>query len=107
MKEKVASLRLMKRYEGMKGNKGSGKAIAATARKLAVVIWHMLSGEAAFEVGKMVDRKLAKKAAGMSGRAALTNDTRKRRHGPVQATRIMPIEVTKTGVAGKKRKKAG
>jgi transposase len=62
MKAKTLAWRLMQRYEILKQGKGSGKAIIATARKLAVIIWHMLTKEAAFELEQMVDRKLAKKA---------------------------------------------
>jgi hypothetical protein len=55
----------MQRYEMMKRNKGSGKSIIAAARKLATVIWHMLSGNAGFDAALMLDRKLADKAAAM------------------------------------------
>jgi hypothetical protein len=66
MKVKTLRWRLMQRYDMMKQSKGSGKAIIATARKMAVIIWHMLTEEAEFELAKMVDRKLAKKAEVMS-----------------------------------------
>jgi hypothetical protein len=55
----------MKRYEAMKGSKGSGKTITATARKLAVIIWNMLTEEAGFDAGKMTDRGLEKKSSEM------------------------------------------
>jgi transposase len=66
MKAKTLTWRLMERYEILKQNKGSGKAIIASARKMAVIIWHMLTETAEFELAKMVDRKLAKKAEMMS-----------------------------------------
>jgi transposase len=67
MKEKTLFWRLMQRYEGMKKSKGSGKAIIATARKIAVIIWNMLTEDVEFDKGKMVDQKLAKKSESMSG----------------------------------------
>ena len=33
---------IMRRYEKLKTNKGSGKSIIATARKISVIVWHML-----------------------------------------------------------------
>jgi transposase len=64
-KRKTAGWRLMERYEGMKRNKGSGKSIVATARKLAVIIWTMLSRGEGFDVAQMTDGKLAAKAESM------------------------------------------
>jgi transposase len=58
--------RLMQRHEAMKKTKGSGKAIVATARKLAVIIWHMLSEDVEFDLGKMVQGEAAKRAEGKS-----------------------------------------
>ncbi|MDR0382870.1 MAG: hypothetical protein LBH50_02665 [Spirochaetaceae bacterium] len=55
----------MKRYEAMKLSKGSGKTITATARKIAVIIWKMLTEEAEFDTGKMTDRGLEKKSSDM------------------------------------------
>ena len=65
--------RLMQRYELMKAAKGSGKTIIATARKIAVIIWRMLSEDVEFEVGKMIDRKLAQKSESMSNQAMAEN----------------------------------
>jgi hypothetical protein len=62
--------RLMQRYEALKRRKGSGKSIGAAARKVAVIIWHMLSEDEGFNVALMADGKPARKAEGMS-RAAL------------------------------------
>jgi len=69
MKATTLTWRLMQRYEMMKSAKGSGKSIIATARKMTVIIWHMLSEDASFDIEKMVDRKLAKKSESMSRQA--------------------------------------
>lgn len=45
--------RMMQRYEYMKKNKGSGKSIVAAARKMAEIVWAMLSDKKDFEAGKM------------------------------------------------------
>jgi hypothetical protein len=66
MKEKTLAWRMMQRYEAMKSGKGSGKSIIATARKMATIIWHMLSNDVEFDVSKMVDQKLWKKSDRMS-----------------------------------------
>jgi transposase len=66
MKEKTLTWRLMHCYESMKSRKGSGKSIIATARKLAVIIWRMLTMDEAFEIEKMTDPKLARKSVQMS-----------------------------------------
>jgi transposase len=63
MKTKTFSWRPMKRYEAMKGSKGSGKAITATARKIAVIIWKMLAEESGFDTGEMTDRGMEKKSS--------------------------------------------
>jgi len=57
--------RIMKSYRFMKSVKGSGKSIIATARKLSVVIWKMLSEKKDFDPQEMVDPKLEKKADSM------------------------------------------
>jgi hypothetical protein len=54
---------------------GLGKTITATARKLAVIIWNMLTEDAAFDVGKMTDRGLAKKSSEMGAQAATATTT--------------------------------
>jgi transposase len=64
-KKTTVKWRLMQRYEVMKQNKGSGKSIIATARKLATIIWTMLSKDEEFDSALMVDRGLMKKAASM------------------------------------------
>lgn len=50
--------RLMKRYDRLKANKGSSKSIIATARKLAMIVWHMLHKDEPFKTELMTDRKL-------------------------------------------------
>lgn len=45
--------RMMQRYEYMKSNKGSGKSIIATARKMAEIVWAMLSDKKDFDLTKM------------------------------------------------------
>ena len=66
MKKKTLSWRLMQRYEQMKVKKSSGKAIIATARKMATIIWHMLNEDSCFNLGLMTDRKLNEKSESMS-----------------------------------------
>ena len=75
MKKKTFSWRFMQRYEAMKKSKGSGRAIIATARKMATVIWNMLTEDVEFNIGLMIDRKLAKKSASMTGLAGAVNQT--------------------------------
>jgi transposase len=104
MKEKTKHWRLMERYELLKRSKGSGKTITATARKLAVIIWHMLSEDVAFDVGKMVDGKLRKKA---ENRAQAVEQALARRQNPDTSPRGTTTKVNKAGVASKPRKKAG
>ena len=113
MKGKTASFRLMQRYEAMKKSKGSGKSIIAAARKMAVIIWHMLTEDVEFDIGLMVDRKLASKSEYMNrslrmAEYALIEHQRK----PVAKTDkkkddVVKESVQKAGVAGKKRIKAG
>ena len=57
LKKTTVGWRLMKRYAEMKRNKGSGKSIIASARKVAVMIWHMLSEDKEVEEGLMSDAK--------------------------------------------------
>ena len=65
MKKKTLSWRLMIRYEQQKRYKGSGKSIISMARKLAVIVWRMLSEGKEFDVSLMTDKKLERKAARM------------------------------------------
>jgi transposase len=80
-KKTTAKWRLMQRYELMRQNKGSGKSIIATARKMAVIIWNMLSKDEEFDSALMVDRSLMKKTASM---------------------RLAELAEAQSGVAGKK-----
>ena len=104
MKAKTASWLLMRRHEVMKKVKIPGKAIIATARKIAVIIWNMLSEDAEFDTGKMVDKNLAKKSEDMRNSEMLAGDT-------VVEPKEKPAEVQpgnkyvkKNGVAGKTNK---
>ena len=113
MKEKTFSWRFMQRYEAMKKSKGSGRAIIATARKMAVVIWNMLTGDVEFDIGLMVDRKLAKKAESMSGAAGVVEQALNEvQEKPAIIKENKKSEVVKkivkiSGVAREKRKKVG
>ena len=49
----TASWRMMQRYEYMKKTKGSGKSIVAAARKMAEIVWTMLSDGQDFDAVKM------------------------------------------------------
>jgi hypothetical protein len=59
----------------MKGSKGSGKTITATAGKTAVIIRDMLTEDVAFDVGKMTDRGMAKKSSEMGVQAVTSTTT--------------------------------
>jgi transposase len=107
MKAKTRAWRIMERYEAMKKSKGSGKTITATARKIAVIVWHMLSGDVEFDEGKMVDRELAKKSTEMSTTVRLAGEALMWTNEKPVKPRIKNNEVKTPGVAGKKRKKAG
>ena len=52
------SWRLMVQYESMKRQKGTGKSIIATARKMSKIVWYMLMREEEFKTSLMVDTKL-------------------------------------------------
>ena len=54
----TSSWRLMKRYDRLKAHKGSGRSIIATARKIAMIAWHMLTKNEPFNTELMVDTKL-------------------------------------------------
>lgn len=66
---KTGSWRLMKRYDRLKANKGSGKSIIATARKLTMIVWHMLTEDEPFKTELMVDKKLERAAEQMRNAA--------------------------------------
>lgn len=69
-KKKTAEYRMMKRYEDMKTQKGSGKSIIATARKLSKIIWHMLHNNTPFDPRKMKDPILVKHSVDMQVEAS-------------------------------------
>ena len=104
MKAKTLGWRLMQRHEAMKKTKIPGKAVIATARKVAVIVWHMLSEEAEFDIGKMVDRKLAKKTGEINGSAGTVKETPVERKEKLVSAWKGQKSVKKTGVAGKKKK---
>jgi transposase len=106
MKGKTAGWRLMQRYVAMKKSKGSGRAIIATARKLATIIWHMLSEDLEFDIGMMVERELERKSETMSNAARLVEEVYEKQDRSV-FKKIAGKKIKKTGVASKKRKKVG
>jgi transposase len=113
MKDKTLPWRIMQRYVGMKKSKGSGKAIIATARKMATVIWHMLTEDTEFDEGLMVDRKLGKKSESMSWSEGMAKEAlSKKQEKPAKSLHEKKVEVVKksiqvSGVAREKRKKVG
>ena len=66
------SWRIMERYSDMKREKGSGKSIIATARKLSRIIWCMLTEDVPFDPSLMVNKKLNRKASSMKSRLQKT-----------------------------------
>jgi len=109
MKEKTYSWRFMQRYEAMKKHKGSGKAIIATARKIAVVIWNMLSEDVEFDIGQMVERKVGKKIESVKESEGTVKEAEENAEKKADEKRDEGVKksVQKTGVARKKRKKVG
>jgi hypothetical protein len=118
LKSRTLVLRLMERHEALKKNKGSGKSIIATARKVAVIIWHMLSQGESFDAAQMTGRKLAAKAEAMSRAAGLSRQAAERL--PEDSATGQPageawtprdrnggVKEEQTGVAGENIKKAG
>jgi transposase len=111
MKEKTLSWRLTRRYEMMKAAKGSGKSIIAAARKIAVIIWHMLTEDAEFDLSRMLDKRLIKKAEAMRELAKLETGESIHVHEieedeiTEEKPRLTKTRVKKPGVAGKKNKK--
>ena len=107
MKVKTAEWRLMQRYVAMKKSKGSGRAIIATARKLAIIIWHMLSEEVEFDIGMMADGKLKMKSESMSNATRLVEESVYEKQDQPVSRKITGKKIKKSGVASKKRKKVG
>ncbi len=61
--------RLMVRYRQIKQRKGSGKAIIATARKLATIVWTLLTENKEYDAAVMNDPALLRLALKMSAEA--------------------------------------
>jgi hypothetical protein len=82
---------------------------------VAVIIWHMLTGDEAFDVSRMVDGKLARKAETMSRSALLAgqggaepaNGEPALQGFGVASPQEQKVATRKAGVTGQKRKKAG
>ena len=106
MKEQTFSWRFMQRYEAMKKSKGSGKAIIATARKMATVIWHMLTKDEVFDLGQMIDQKRAKEANAGSKSSGLAQVALVERQEKPFVRKIGNKREEKTGVAREKKKKS-
>ncbi len=68
-KRRTGTYRLMERYTAMKQQKGSGRTIIATARKLSTIIWHMLTHDEAFDQARMTDEGIRKIATEMRAAA--------------------------------------
>jgi len=114
MKEKTVTWRLMQRYVLLKQYKGSGKAIIATARKVAVIIWHMLTKDEMFKLEMITDKKLGEKAEDMRKVAMGEKSDEKKVDEPQIEKQGKPVKdkgsrkaVKKTGVARKKNIKVG
>jgi transposase len=112
MKGKTLSWRLMQRYEAMKAAKGSGKSIIAAARKVSTFIWYMLTNDAAFDLGLMLDKKLEKKSEAMSRSARLAEIAIVEKSDQpvleiIAGTIAVDKKKKKTGVASKKIKRVG
>ena len=60
----------MEQYTELKRNKGSGKSIVATARKMSKIIWCMLSENEEFNPALMIDKKIVRKADSMRNAAS-------------------------------------
>jgi transposase len=107
MKKKTMSWRMMQQYEMMKKNKGSGRAIIATARKIATVIWHMLTDEVEFDIGLMVDQKITRKSEAMRSFGVLVRETTLEANDKSALKRNVNRIGEKPGVVRKKREKVG
>ena len=108
MKAKTFTWHMVQRYDLLKRSKGSGKAIIATARKIAVIIWHMLTREETFNLEKAIDPKLTKKAEAMRKNVKQNDDEEQvEKHEKLVKGACSKKAVKKTGVARNKRKKVG
>jgi transposase len=70
--KQTLSWRLMERYTVMKHEKGTGKTIVATARKLSKIIWCMLTADEPFDSSLMIDTRLKQKADSMRSSLRIT-----------------------------------
>jgi len=108
MKAKTFTWHMIKRYDFIKQSKGSGKAIIATARKIAVMIWHILTREEVFKLERMTDPKLVKKSEAM--RKTMGDKTEEPQieiqEKPVKVQKSKKV-IKKPGVASRKKKKVG
>lgn len=111
MKDKSCAWRLMERYEMLKKHKSSGKAIIATARKLSVIIWHMLTGQVEFDQDQMTSSKPTKKSDIVNKSIKLITEALAEGEEKPVVNPVVKHEEgkckEKAGVASKKIKKAG
>ncbi len=68
-KRRTGAYRIMERYSRMKSQKGSGRTIIATARKLSEIIWHMLHDGQPFDELRMKSPETRRKAMEMQAAA--------------------------------------
>jgi transposase len=68
-KRRTGTYRIMQRYDQMKTQKGSGRTIIATARKLSEIIWHMLNEGQPFDEARMKSPEIRRKAIEMRAAA--------------------------------------
>ena len=108
MKAKTFTWHMIKRYDILKQSKGSGKAIIATARKIAVIIWMMLTREEMFKLERMTDPKLVKKSAEMrKTMGGKTESYQSEIQDKPKNVGTSRKTVKKSGVARNKKKKVG
>ena len=107
MKNKTSSWRIMEQHEVLKKHKIPGVAIIATARKIATIIWHMLSEDVAFDIEKMFSKKDKKKTGTESESTRLAKIALANRQKKPKASKTGTKKDRKPGVASEKRKKAG
>jgi transposase len=106
MKAKTLTWRLMQQYENMKSSKGSGKSIIAVARKMATIIWRILTMNEEFDLAKMVCKKLEAKSETMRQAEKLTTGGLVEKQQDPKVVEIESKSREKTGVAGKKLRKS-
>lgn len=72
LKRTTVTYRLMIRYGIMKRQKGSGRTIIATARKMSKIIWFMLTSDRPFDPGLLIDKTTNEKADAMRTSLAIS-----------------------------------